>query len=131
MGKYERLGEFLRKQRADEVPLTFDRIERITGVRLPPSARLYRAWWSNNERNSVMTREWLAAGFRSEQVDIDGRKLVFRRVPRRKSAGAEETRMAAPSRHPLFGCLKGTVRIAPGVDLTEPADPEWADSLDR
>jgi hypothetical protein len=30
-------------------------------------------------------------------------------------------------RHPLFGCMKGTLTIAPGVDLTEPACPEWAD----
>jgi hypothetical protein len=31
----------------------------------------------------------------------------------------------------MFGALKGLVRIAPGVDLTEPADPEWADSLEK
>jgi hypothetical protein len=28
-------------------------------------------------------------------------------------------------RHPLFGALKGFTRIPPGVDLTEPADPDW------
>jgi hypothetical protein len=28
-------------------------------------------------------------------------------------------------RHPLFGALKGFVRIPAGVDLTEPADPDW------
>ena len=33
-------------------------------------------------------------------------------------------------RHPLFGALKGTTFIPPGVDLTEPADPDWADRLD-
>lgn len=27
--------------------------------------------------------------------------------------------------HPMFGCMKGTLTIAEGVDLTEPADPEW------
>ena len=27
-------------------------------------------------------------------------------------------------RHPVFGALKGLVRIPPGVDLTEPADPD-------
>jgi hypothetical protein len=26
--------------------------------------------------------------------------------------------------HPIFGCLKGTVTLAPGVDLT---DPEWGE----
>jgi hypothetical protein len=28
-------------------------------------------------------------------------------------------------RHPLFGALKGVTSIPPGVDLTEPADPDW------
>lgn len=28
------------------------------------------------------------------------------------------------------GCMKGTITIAPGVDLTEPADPEWAKVYD-
>jgi hypothetical protein len=28
-------------------------------------------------------------------------------------------------RHPLFGALKDVTFVAPGVDLTEPADPDW------
>jgi hypothetical protein len=28
-------------------------------------------------------------------------------------------------RHPLFGALKGMTFVPPGVDLTEPADPDW------
>jgi hypothetical protein len=36
MGKYEPLGTYLREQRAQEVPLSFSQIERITGVKLPP-----------------------------------------------------------------------------------------------
>ena len=31
-------------------------------------------------------------------------------------------------RHPLFGALKGTTFIPPGVDLTEPADPNWREA---
>ncbi len=33
--------------------------------------------------------------------------------------------------HPAYGALKGLVRVMPGTDLTEPADPEWADRLDE
>ena len=29
------------------------------------------------------------------------------------------------NRHPLFGLLKGLTIVPPGVDLTEPADPDW------
>ena len=28
-------------------------------------------------------------------------------------------------RHPLFGALKGLLRVMPGTDLTKPADPTW------
>jgi hypothetical protein len=32
--------------------------------------------------------------------------------------------------HPASGFMKGLVRITPGIDLTQPADAEWADRLD-
>jgi hypothetical protein len=135
MGKYEPLGQFLRQQRTREVPLTFREIEKITGVKLPPKAQHHRAWWSNNASNNVMTKVWLAAGYESTQVDMEGRKLVFRRVA---STPAEPTRQQTlkpyatkDGRHPGFGALKGMIRIPPGVDLTEPADAEWADLVDK
>jgi len=137
MGKYEPLGQFLRKQRTREVPLTFREIEKITGVTLPPKAQHHRAWWSNNPDNNVMTKVWLAAGFESAQVDMEGRKLVFRRVAKaRESARGfaeppQKPYATKDGRHPLRGAMKGTIRIAPGVDLTEPAFPEWADLLDE
>jgi hypothetical protein len=118
MSKYEALGAFLRAQQTDEVPLSFSEIERITGARLPPSAAKHRPWWSNNANNSVMTRIWLEAGFKTEQVDMAGRKLVFRRV----AAASSGSRRA----HPLFGALRGLARMMPGTDLTKPADPEWS-----
>lgn len=137
MGKYAPLGDFLRKQRTSRVPMTFMEIERVVGSTLPKSQR-YPAWWSNNPWNNVMTKVWLDAGYMTEQVDIAGRKLVFRRVEEKRAApkvdhdpsvgfGAD----SASTRHPLFGWLKGTVHVPPGVDLSEPADPEWSHSLDQ
>jgi hypothetical protein len=130
MGKYSPLADFLLAQQRDEVPITFAEIERIIGSSLPSSHR-YRSWWSNNSFNSVMTKVWLDAGFRSTDVDIKRRKLVFRKIETsdsgRSSApdGAEVKRAAVSKRHPMFGALKGLVRIAPGADLTEPAEPDW------
>ncbi|CAN5163021.1 hypothetical protein BH10PSE10_BH10PSE10_21860 [soil metagenome] len=124
MSKYDRLGDFLRIQSHERVPMSFADVERITQAKLPPSAHKHRPWWSNNPTNSVLTRVWLDAGFESEQVDMTGQKLVFRRV----SKPAPDTPSGGePSGHPLFGALKGTITIAPNVDLTKPADPAWGE----
>jgi len=125
MSKYDRLGEFLRTQRMREVPMTFAEIERVIGARLPPNSPQYPAWWSNNPSNNVMTKVWLKAGFRTEQVDVKSRKVVFRRVEQDGTKSSPLPPAKKGERHPLFGALKGLVRIPPGVDLTEPADPEW------
>ena len=132
MSKYAALGEFLRKQPANEFPVTFAEIERITGAKLPPKAQHHRAWWSNNPSNNVMTKVWLAAGYQTARVDVAGRKLVFRRVRASKTSLPAASKTASgpstPSsseHHPLFGALKGLIHIAPGTDLTEPADPAW------
>jgi hypothetical protein len=134
MGKYQPLGTFLRNQGTQEVLLTFHEIEKITGVKLPPKAQHHRAWWSNNASNNVMTKVWLDAGFESAQVDMSARKLVFRRVakaPNREPAQLAPAVVKKGERHPIFGALKDITRLVPGVDLTEPADPEWADWLDK
>lgn len=127
MGKYEPLTKFLRNQSTQRVPMTFAEIERVVGFRLPPSAIEHRAWWSNNPSNSVMTKAWLEAGYQSEQVDMENRKLVFIRAAVAKSAGGGSETGGSTTTKPrsLYGWLEGTVRTAPGVDLTEPVDPEW------
>ena len=130
MSKYENLGEFLRGQKNAAVPMTFAEVERVIGHKLPRSAR-YPAWWSNNPSNNVMTRIWLEAGFKTEQVDIESRKLVFRRVKTNPDAPAPKSKPAPkPGLPPFYGALKGLIQIAPGVDLTEPADPDWGKVYD-
>ena len=127
MGKYEPLNTFLKGQHRTHVPMTFAEIERVLNDKLPPS-KTNRAWWSNNPNNNVMTKEWLDAGYETESVDIAGEKLVFRRVRKGpavtepSSPGGQGTRAG---RHPIFGSMKGSLVVHPGVDLTEPADPEW------
>jgi hypothetical protein len=129
MTKYAPLRDFLKKQDRSLVRLTFREIEKLIGAPLPASARKHRPWWSNNPDNSVITDAWLAAGYRTEQVDMERGTLVFRRDETRSDAKARESETgptdAGPQkRHPLFGALKGLIHIPPGVDLTEPADPD-------
>ena len=130
MSKYAPLEQFLRGQKNQQVPMTFAEIERVIGASLPSSARHHRAWWSNNPSNSVITEAWLKAGYRTEQVDMEKGKLTFRRTDKRlafdpQSSASSRKADVGPVRHPLFGALKGLMRIMPGTDLTQPADPDW------
>ena len=131
MSKYAALRHFLEGQRSERVPMTFAEIEKVLGFKLPNSQR-YPAWWSNNATNNVMTNEWLAAGFKTEQVDVSGRKLVFRRTTSlglaEEGGRFDETQSSEtkrPRRHPGFGLMKGLTKVAPGTDLTAPTGEEW------
>lgn len=130
MSKYDPLGAYLRRRTAAEVPMSFDDIERVTGVALPPKAQAQRAWWSNNPSNNVLTKVWLEAGFRTERVDLAARRLVFRRAEQVDAGGSWKEGDPIPlvdGRHPIFGCLKDVTHLVPGVDLTGPACPEWVE----
>src|SRR3954453_2089876 len=100
MGKYTRLAEFLQSQRANEVPMTFSEIERVIGGKLPPNSPQYPAWWSNNPSNNVMTKVWLSAGFRTEQVDVRSKRVVFRRVEQSLNEAAMLPAARKGERHP-------------------------------
>jgi hypothetical protein len=86
--------------------MSFADIERIIGFKLPEKSQTHRAWWSNNPGNNVMTKIWIDSGFRTEQLDIEARRLVFRRVgsPRQDEASLprsdEPGRAGAPATRP-------------------------------
>jgi hypothetical protein len=64
-------------------------------------------------------------------VDINWWKQVFR-VPVRSAVAEGNLERAAVSKgHPMFGAMKGLVRIAPWTDLTDPADPDWGGTETR
>jgi hypothetical protein len=103
--------------------MKFTEIEALIGDRLPPSARKHRAWWSNNPSNSVITYAWLEAGYQSADVDMAAHKLTFRRArvatPPSGSPGGAPPPRNGP--HPVWSSpLRGSVKIAEGVDLTAP-----------
>ena len=128
--KYAPLTEFLRRQTRAVVQMSFTEIEQVIGAKLPASATQHRAWWSNNPSNNVMTEAWKEAGFESEDVDMKGRHVAFRRV---RSEPPRDTRARSAEgpedRHPLIGWMKGTLTVAADVDLTQPADREWGENV--
>ena len=127
--KYTPLESHLRDSGLGQVVMTFDEIERVIGARLPPAALKHRALWSNNSSNWVMTKAWLAAGYETARVDMEKRKLVFRKatpdVPGPDPAGKSFTTERNGSFADIFGALKDTITISPGTNLTDPIDDDW------
>lgn len=120
MSKYDPLATYLQRQPGDRIALTFAEIETVIGRPLPASKR-YPAWWSNSPTNNPMTRVWLAAGFVTEQVDIPGQSLTFRRA---KPQGLPPT-PGGLDRYPGYGAMRGTIRFAANLDLSTAADLAW------
>lgn len=58
--------------------MSFAEIEDILRFKLPASARLYTAWWSNDSTRHSHSNEWLSAGWRTEAVDLGSEKVTFR-----------------------------------------------------
>ena len=130
MSKYDPLGYFLRGRSSEETPMTFAEIEQVIGVALPPAAERHPAWWSNNPSNNVMTKVWLDAGYRSERVDLGGRKLVFRRSQVRPMSsspvgGPPPRTLPQGILETIRQRLRGSVTMAPGFDPTAPTGEHW------
>jgi hypothetical protein len=60
--------------------VTFEQIEGVLGLSLPPTARNNPTWWTNNPNRHSQAKAWLDAGFLTEQVNIADETLVFRRA---------------------------------------------------
>jgi hypothetical protein len=122
MGKYDPLKTFLQSNQTEEVALSFSEIETLLGVALPAS-RQYPAWWSNNPSNNPMTKVWLDAGYRTERVNVEAGKVVFRRSDGQRGGDRPPAKGNIVDR--LQAALGGTVQVAPGVDLCEPTAETW------
>jgi len=125
MTKYAPLTEFLQQQPVNRLPVTFAELESLLGFALPPSARKHRAWWANNPASHVNAAAWHEAGFQSQEVDMEGEKLMFVKLNSNDQAPRKRD-------HPLFGCMKGMIWIDPTLDLTAPiyTDEEMDEFID-
>jgi hypothetical protein len=119
MGKYEPLTRLLESADSTSLRVSFREIETVLGFRLPESAHRYEAWWSNNEVGHSHARAWMAAGWRTEDLDLPGRKITFRRARSLENA-RKQRRKSDP-----WGCMAGTITLTEGADLTTPLGEEW------
>jgi len=82
MTKYEPIQRWLSGLKEDSAVLTFRELESILGFQLPPSAKMYRAWWGNERIHHRHTycRAWLDAGFETQRVNLVQQTLEFRKI---------------------------------------------------
>jgi hypothetical protein len=129
--KYATLRDFLSAQTAPRISMSFAEVAAAAKVKLPASAFRYPQWWQNDAQHHVQAKAWLEAGYKTENVDLDSKRVEFVRTatPKRGVREMQKTYDHKPNPlykvHPAYGALKGVVTIDPDWDLTNPAmDPE-------
>ena len=75
-GKYRALWAWLGDQVADEILVTFDQVEEILGMSLPPSARNHLPHWYGYE-GSALGRAIRDAGWKASSVNLTSERLTF------------------------------------------------------
>ncbi len=81
MPKYDPLSGHLRRQRHDELELTFAEIERILGAMLPKSA-IRPQWWANTtdpDTSHMQRKAWRDAGYDAVLLTVKDR-VRFKRT---------------------------------------------------
>jgi hypothetical protein len=85
MSRYDLLRDYLERQSADRIQLSFRDIEdedRI-GLKLPRSAKEKQAWWANETNPTTrhyQCRAWRSAGWKVEYVDLNREIVIFMRM---------------------------------------------------
>ena len=105
MSKYEPLTRFLQHQPGGEVRLSFAQIEQLVGFKLPDTAQHEPDWWSNALSDDAEAQAWLAAGFRSEEVNIAAGELMAAR-------GAVKAALWAFGRKPGLYSMRDVLGLA-------------------
>ncbi len=110
MSKYDPLYDYLISLKKDEWRASFAQIEEILGFPLPKSAYEYQAWWAN-ERSEKKDhkRTWLAAGWRTANLNLTGRTVEFVRdrlrasIPKQRAAAALPKPLPPPAPYEQIG----------------------------
>jgi len=76
--RYAPLTNFLKVQAVGQLRLSFGDIERLLARKLPKSARLHQAWWSNTTTHSHAAA-WMDIGWKTRALDLAGETVVFER----------------------------------------------------
>lgn len=104
MAKYSALGQYLSMLGVESITLPFSEIEKIIESNLPASAYKHHAYWANEHSGThTWAHVWQAAGWRSENLDLSGRSITFRRD--QQSAEAQLANLEPRKKETLYDLL--------------------------
>ena len=126
MGRYQPISEYLNAQPSHELIIGFDKIEQIIRNKLPQSAFKHNAWWANNPSHHSHARAWTEIGWKTQDVDIEGKKVKFvkEKYTPSKNQISVTNNDDLKIKKSIFGALKGTVKIN-NDNFFEPIDIKW------
>lgn len=84
VAKYNPLRDYLSTYRAAQLNMTFEHIEHIIESKLETAAYTFKSWWANDRRNPQAIA-WLDSGWEVDDVDLQRRGVVFKRVKQPQS----------------------------------------------
>lgn len=76
VGKYFKLGEYLKSADEDCVKLSLGKIEDLLGFDLPMSAKNHRAFWANTATHPI-SASWMSFGYEVSNVDMEIGEITF------------------------------------------------------
>jgi len=80
--KYTPLRDYLAGYRASRLNLSLEHIEQIIDSKLEAAAYAFKTWWENDKKNPQAVA-WLEAGWEVDDVDLQQKVVVFKRVKAR------------------------------------------------
>ncbi len=104
MGKYDPWDTFFRDLEGDEQRFTFEELETLAQVELPPSAHTYAEWWSRTHYHAIWDRHgWKASPRIAEGAVVFRRRPAGQMSPSKGSVDAVELSLDADA--VLVGCV--------------------------
>jgi hypothetical protein len=91
MRKYQPLRDYLMARGGEPLAISFDELERVTGISLPYAARHHRQWWANGTNAHTQASAWMAAGYKVTDLDLGAATVRFVPDSRVRYAAYEES----------------------------------------
>ena len=126
--KYYPLFSHLQQSSQSELVLSLADIEMLLGAKLPKTARIQRAWWSNRSQGAVQAAAWMEAGFHVAAVDFAAEQVTFRKpgvvyhVRRRQGQLLWDAELVKALRH-YMGLTQA--EFAEELGVRQPTVSEW------